>query len=524
MQSLTGIQSIIAVQIVNLGVVQRAFENQWAQILPMLEVKIGKEIKNFLQANPLLLRTAPLSYFVVTGSRSLDNSKMKAEALAAHIHALLMQLGQQLSKAQVMIRVFEHDRREADNIDDFKAALASVPAAEQWVAVIDHRHAAAIRAAVPEPEPEHGPVPVSEPAAAQPVTASLPEPGDAEPAQRHAARQSPGTLSPAASAAPNTTATQAEAASAPPQATTQPKPTPSAPHTAGTASSLQASQQRPNVPTPAPQGALHAPTHATNIRRNSEAEAIWLKQFKDKMGANYTLAYFPIWNVKREKLDTHRYVFMKDGAAEKQLIPYNDLPLSSQAIDLLLAERAAIDVPVFAQWDKPSALTVPIHLRTLLEDEYAAPIRAKLNPLPITSKRLLLVEILGIGPYTRSEDIRKAIANNRGICGNLIARLPFHYAQASELKGSGLTAIGYNLHTITDESVHATEEMDKLARMGDKLGCRSFIFGADNLASAVMAASAGITYVCGSAVARPPATPDIARIFDIKALYSTSLP
>ncbi|MFC3052414.1 hypothetical protein [Kordiimonas pumila] len=467
------------------------FKDKWPELVPILEVHIGRILKSKLGANDILIRREALSYYIICTDRDLIEMTNFCKRIAAHVFEKIFSNDIHLQKLQISLSALSVDMANVTNDSALKKALFTLEDSEGQSTIVSRDNYAACK-------PEQ-------------IDHSLVR-------QIAALRGTCDQFFSAISKVPDTDETLKEYHS-------ELRRVRRAANIISRGISSLLKDTDDIEATDDSENATDTPTTTTSVPaeesvKQTEAESIRLDVEK-QIAPDAEVAYFPVWNVPKQLIDIYRCSIIRhlpSGIVEVNT--GSETQHGSFVVDNLIVRKVLADLPEFTGPDADCMLYMPLHANTILSDQHFAQITSKLKPLTLVERKQLLIGIHGITENTSAETIQKLTIAVKPYCRTINFRITGNKSLSSVIKKAGGSAIGLHVDDVLTTSANITENITQLATEADSVHILSFTEGVHSVALAATAIGAGISYISGEAIASPLELPWGALEFKVESLYS----
>jgi len=462
--------------------VRELLGSNWSTVVPMLEVKIGKYLKEHLNEREVLLREEALSYYLISESPEKNPSILRQSLAVLFQH--IFSSDPSLRKLQLTCFSFAVTPKKENNIHSIKQQLFSRHDSDGWGMTIDAENFSKYCA----PDNDFGLL------------------GEIS-YLRYECDQ---LLTQAQSAGKSNEEVYEDRAALTPliEATNSVLRHIAEPNVAKETKDVPVKSNERIIPEPPPQT-------ITPLE----------KELKNTVGDNCELVYFPIWDVNQQVVNSYRASIVRTKK-DRPLEFYagEDTKLASHKIDNLVLKKVIDDLTVWAgDHDETCSFILPIHLNTLQSSSSFSPISLALKALSIVERKCLKIEIIGITTHTKFGAIQKHILKLKGYCNEIGLRVANATQASPALTKAGIASVGFHLDDPAFKPKNISEEINQLNINTEKSHLKAFIYGVDNVAMAATSIGAGVEFISGYAVGNALDMPWGTLPFKVESLYSRLL-
>jgi len=487
-QHLYGVEEpVLAVHfmISNQRAARQFFKKKWTDLVPMLEVQIGKLLNSKLSDDDILIRREALSYYLICDQRDADEMKSFCERRAAHIFEHVFNDDPHLQELQISLSAVPVDMKDVADDDALKEAVFAVGDSDGWASVVS-RHNYASR------KPEQIDHTLVRQIAALRGTcdqffSAMPKvPEDDETLRTY--QQELKKLQQAADII-----------------------------------SKGITKLLGNAPDDIPEIAPEPSAPAEQVVEPAPAPFVDQLQLdvEKQIAADAEVVYFPVWNVPKQVIDTYRCGIVRHMPSG--LVEVNagiETRHAAHVVDNLVTRKVTTDLPMFAEPGESCMVIMPLHANTILTEKYFRDISAKLKPLSLMERKQLVLEVIGITDNTTTETIQRLVDTIRPFCSSISFRISGKNRFPNIIKRSGASALGLHVDDFLITTADITQEISQIAVDAEKFKMASFAEGVHTVAVAATAIGAGVALISGEAVGSPLDLPWGTVDFKVESLYT----
>jgi len=497
--------------IMNQEQVRNDLGKKWSQIVPILEVQIGKIIRSVLPGNDLVFRKQALSYYVICVGHDFAEARCLLEGVAATIYNRVFGQDQALDGLQIILSAYSKTLLDFSDTDALKAELFDKDDKDGWSTIVDRNNAASFQPEAIENKILRRIVGMRS-ACDHLISRLYPLPeSDSELANHGTALKRIASVSRKLDWSITRLLDGSDAAGPEPSQTEQEE----APVSQKTVE-VPADIQPPKAPAqPAPKIAM------------SELESKETALFKDReasIGSDTDFAYFPIWNVKAQLVNSYRCGIVRHlPSGDIELNTGTETDVAAYKIDRLVQRKLALDLRDGGLDQDESTFVLPLHINTLQSPEHFRRLELALKSLSLAERKKLEIEIIGATPNTLLKTVQKAIVQIKIYCVAIGYRVQATELITENVRKIGVTHVGFHLEDMKLAGKNAVREIEALGRQAEALDLESYVMGVHSVADAAVSIGAGIKFIGGRAVGNELDMPWGTLPFEVESLYSRLL-
>lgn len=472
----------------NQRLVRHTLKEKWTNIVPILEVKIGKLIQHHNTPDDILTRKGPLDYFLISMNKDAVEAHSHVERLASSVYEEIFAEDPFLEGLQISISAHHITTEKLADMSALKELLFGTENSDGWSATISKKNYSSFR-----PERVQHKL-LRHIIGLQSVCETLlseihPLPDAADNLTAHHGRLA--RLSEASNIV-NT----------------------------NIASLLDRQADAPVSKAPEPVDPEPIPEPKTQAPPKSGLE----KDLHRIIGDDASLVYFPIWDVEQQLVNSYRAAIIRQiPTGPVELNTGTETSIAAYKIDQLVMRKVIEDITDFAGEEDGFTFVMPLHINTIQSKEHFSKVELGLKSLSIVERRALKVEIVGATEYTTAATILALINKIKVYCSGVGFRKPNGLEVSPQFRKMGITHTGFHIEDIALENINVGQEIEKLGYTAEKANLVSFIYGIDTVADSAQAIGAGIKFLGGEAIGSPLETPWGTLPFAVESLYSRVL-
>jgi hypothetical protein len=245
---------------------------------------------------------------------------------------------------------------------------------------------------------------------------------------------------------------------------------------------------------------------------------------RTKALASMDVMYRPMWNLRHKAIANY---FVTAGAVNvfgDQLWDTNlrrefgDI-LSPAEFDIYVARRALRDMAANVAQGQKMLLCWPVHFETIAGRIGRQAYIGLCRDIPDAVRQLLIFELDGLPEGTPQSRLLDVLSVLRPFCRGQIVRVPWAFRQFSQMTGTGLNGIGFDLAAAPRGDAERIRILEDFAAAASKIGFRCYAHGLNSRAQALAAMAAGYEWINGEAVEHMVALPGPMMRFNLDDLY-----
>jgi len=242
------------------------------------------------------------------------------------------------------------------------------------------------------------------------------------------------------------------------------------------------------------------------------------------IGEHAELVYFPIWDVKKQLVNSYRAAIVRHLPSETvELNSGAETDIAAHLIDWLLIQKTQQDNIDDQDGGDASAFVLPLHINTLLSAQHFTKIELRLKALSIVQRKQLKIEVIGATHNTIFETIKKQVAKIRIYCASVCFRLPPGAKPTANFRKAGVSSVGFHVADLLNEKSNIEKEIEQLAMLSEKYHLSSFVYGVDSIAEAALSIGSGVNFISGHTVGNALEIPWGTLPFEVESLYARVL-
>jgi hypothetical protein len=240
--------------------------------------------------------------------------------------------------------------------------------------------------------------------------------------------------------------------------------------------------------------------------------------------------YRPIWDSKRNAIAAYLCVAQvpisdvvpMQGDAELAL---SDDTAEMARLDTALQRRVITDLAALTAAGRRLMVTLPVHFDSLGQAAWRRKYLADMAQLDADTRRLAMVEIVGVPPGVLQSRLFDLLTPFRSLCRGVVLRLSPDMKESAQIRGCGAVALACDLTGRAASEKVLDQQMNRLAQIAERTSLPSYLHGAQTRSLVMAAVGAGFNYIDGSALAKLVDHPWHALEFRLTDLYGgTALP
>lgn len=282
-----------------------------------------------------------------------------------------------------------------------------------------------------------------------------------------------------------------------------------------------------------PPDATAAATTATAGGETAEGEATSLDGLPDfsfaqvdrtEALASMNVMYRPMWNLRHKAIANY---FVTAGAVSvfgDQLWDtslrreFGDI-LSPAEFDIYVARRALRDMAANVAQGQKMLLCWPVHFESIAGRIGRQAYIGLCRDIPDAVRQLLIFELDGLPEGTPQSRLLDVLSVLKPFCRGQIVRVPWAFRQFSQMTGTGLNSIGFDLAAAPRGDAERIRILEDFAAAAAKIGFRCYAHGLNSRSQALAAMAAGFEWIDGEAVEHMVALPGPMMRFNLDDLY-----
>ena len=475
--------------------IRNTLKDRWSTIVPMLELQIGKLLQDRMVPEDILLRKETLNYYVICPGRDETESSSHTERLAAGICEKIFCTDKLLEDLQINLYIFPVQPTDFANPDSLRShAFAHNDSEGRSMTVGRHNYASC--------RPEHINNKLVRQISGLRSTCDsfflklnrMPDEDEELLAYRAAL------------------ARIAEATKIVNQGIGK---------ILDNHAALPASNPAPKkhaVPDSPPVAAAPAVSSVPSVETKLQNE------LAATIGEHAEMVYFPIWDVKKQLVNSYRATIVRHLPAETvELNCGVETEIAAHLIDWLLVQKTQQDNIDDEDADDASSFILPLHINTLQSAKHFTKIEMRLKALSIMQRKRLKIEVIGATRNTIFETIKKLVAKVRIYCTSVSFRLAPGVKPSANFKKAGISSVGFHITDLLYENANIDKEIEQLVLTSEKLHLSSFVYGVDSIAEAATSIGSGVNFISGQTIGNALEIPWGTLPFEVESLYARVL-
>lgn len=464
--------------------IKRTLAKEWSNIVPMLEVKIGKILQDRMAPTDIVIRKGPLNYYLICYGRDETESTSHLERLAARLCDQIFLKDPLLEDLQISLFVFPVVLGDYASPAVLKKYLFEYDDSQGWSLIVGRHNYASCR-----PEQINNKL-IRQISGLRSVCDSFflklgPMPEENEDLEPHRA-----ALARIAEATKIVNLNIGKLLD----------------NHAALPAGVSVSVAKPAaIETVIAPDALQSELAAT-------------------VGDHAELVYFPVWDIKQQLVNSYRATILRHLPARTvELNCGAETDVAAHLIDGLIVQKIEQDNSPEQDPSETSTFILPLHINTLQSAVHFQKIELRLKALSLVQRRRLKIEVIGATHNTIFETIKMLVAKIKIYCASVGYRLPAGTAPTVNFKKAGISSVGFHIADLIQENMYAPREIEKLATLADQLNLASFVYGVDSIAEAATSIGSGIKFISGNTIGNALEIPWGTLPFEVESLYTRVL-
>ena len=241
-----------------------------------------------------------------------------------------------------------------------------------------------------------------------------------------------------------------------------------------------------------------------------------------------TFVYSPAWLVKGNVISAHTCVPARLDYSGRlvsggQAMPSNCATPINFSLDVLALTKVVNDLAALNMRNKLTMVVLPVHYQTLDWGRHQNKFLRVAATLPHSTRKQLLIELMGVSDQTPSTKLAEAVAALRPLCRDLLIRTRLESPSFSLLRSVNVHAVGVDLTNIPLAEKEIFPYIERFNATARKMRLYTFAHGAHTRSLLSGAVASGFRYLDGSAIATSVMKPAPNRSWTVKNVYSSLL-